>query len=128
MKDRNAKISIKNSQMDWKNHAVLLAFILLLICLYLAIQYFKISPTGNIVAKPVCYDGDGTNARDLVKTTMSISYYTKGVAMMCGENCYDFKTDTCVGNTLLEFYCSNSEINAVAYTCENGCDDGVCVS
>jgi len=36
--------------------------------------------------------------------------------------------DGCEGNTLIEFYCSNDNVELERYTCPNGCDNGVCKS
>ena len=66
-----------------------------------------------------CTDSDGGK-----------NYYTKGAVTVCtftelGGGCVG-GVDYCVGDVLKEGYCEGSDSKLEAYTCPNGCEDGVC--
>ena len=64
-----------------------------------------------------CYDSDNRNY-NFQGTTYSKLFAANGE---------DPQTDTCQGNTLIEYYCANSDLEVEFYNCPCGCVNGRCV-
>ncbi|MFH1967789.1 MAG: Ser-Thr-rich GPI-anchored membrane family protein, partial [bacterium] len=63
------------------------------------------------------------------ETDNALDYYTKGTAS--GKNNWDglsgYYADSCLGNILTEYQCSNNLVEKSNYSCSNGCSNGACV-
>ena len=85
------------------------------------IYAFSAHPSAGITGAAVttgeygCVDSDNNNP--FVAGITASDVYPEG-----------FAKDTCVGNDLLEYYCSGSDPDLRTVTCANGCMADACVS